>query len=161
MSSLTNLGSIIWNWSHQNAAFSEKKSPIWHIKSQRMGCNPVTQTWKQSQIACCLKLTQRCMPSSVWRATTGGSSKGLHTCTAIQQIFGWRRGQQEVRVGVSYRRCLEGFWSIEVGMYDSLHFGFCWLHKAVLFGDWCINGWTGGSAFTEAGRQTVPPCCLW
>ena len=24
--------------------FSEKKSPIWHIESQRMGCNPVTET---------------------------------------------------------------------------------------------------------------------
>ena len=58
--------------------FVEKKSPIWCIESQRMGCDPVTQTWKQSQSACHLKLTQWCMPFSVWWATTGGSSKGLH-----------------------------------------------------------------------------------
>ena len=32
-----------------------------------------------AECACCLKLTQRCMPFLVWWATTGGSSKGLHT----------------------------------------------------------------------------------
>ena len=45
-SSLTNLESIIWNWSHQNAAFSEKRSPIWHIESKEMGCYPVIWNWK-------------------------------------------------------------------------------------------------------------------
>ena len=68
----------IWNWSHQSATFSEKKLPIWHIKSQRMGCNPVIWTWKQSQSSCHLKLTLRCMPFLVWWATREGSSRGLH-----------------------------------------------------------------------------------
>ena len=31
-------------------------------------------------------------------------------------------------VGVAFRRCLEGFWSIETSMYDSPHSNFCWLH---------------------------------
>ena len=43
-----------------------------------MGCDPVTWTWKWLQSACHLKLRQRCVPSSVWWATTGGSSKGMH-----------------------------------------------------------------------------------
>ena len=52
------------------------------------------------------------------------------TCIAqpLSKISGWRRDQQEVRVGVSYSRCLEGFQNIEAGMYDSPCFGFHWLH---------------------------------
>ena len=76
---LTNLESTIWNWSHQSATSLERKSPIWHIGSQRMGCNPVTQIWKQLQSVHCLKLTLRCMPFLGWWATTEGSSRGLHT----------------------------------------------------------------------------------
>ena len=49
-------------------------------------------------------------------------------CTTTQQISPWGRGQQEIWVGVTYRRGLEGFRSIEAGMYDGPHFGFCWLH---------------------------------
>ena len=48
------------------------------MESQRMGCNPVTWTLKQSQNVHCHKLTQRCMPFSVWWATTGSSSRSLH-----------------------------------------------------------------------------------
>ena len=36
--------------------------------------------------------------------------------TATQQISHWGRGQQEVRVGVTYRRSHEGFRNIEAGM---------------------------------------------
>ena len=49
-------------------------------------------------------------------------------CTATQWIPHWGRGQQEVRMGVTYRRSHEVFQSIEAGMYDSSHFGSCWLH---------------------------------
>ena len=34
----------------------EKKSPIWYIESQRMGCKPLIQNWKQLQNACHYKL---------------------------------------------------------------------------------------------------------
>ena len=25
----------------------------------------------------------------------------------------------------------------------------------------CIQRWVGGSVVAEAGRQVIPPCCLW
>ena len=43
--------------------FSKKKSPTWHIESQRRECNLVIQTWRPLQSVCCFKLTQRCMSS--------------------------------------------------------------------------------------------------
>ena len=58
--------------------FFREESPTWHMESQRMECNPVTQIWKQLQSACHLKLTLRCVPFLGWWATTGGSSRGLH-----------------------------------------------------------------------------------
>ena len=128
-SSLTNLESIIWNWGHLNAAFSENKSSIWHIESQRMGCDPVTWTWKQLQNACHLKLTWRCMSLLVWWATTGGSSKGSHTLhnhSANILLGKGPAGNQSRchlqkmpwRLSMCWNRCV----------CDSSHFGFCWLH---------------------------------
>ena len=160
MSFLTDLESTIWNWSCQSATFLDMKSPIWHIESQGKNCDLVTQIWKQLHNAHCLKLTPRCM--AFW---VGGPLQKVHQglcihCTATQWTFGWRRGQQEVRVSVTFRRCLEGFWGIETGMHDSSCFGFHWLHQTVLVRDWCIQGWIRGSAVAEAGRWTMSPCCL-
>ena len=53
--------------------------------------------------------------------------------TTTQQISHWGRGQQEVRVGVTYRRCLEGFQGVEAGLYDSPHFVFADYTKPFLF----------------------------
>ena len=78
-------------------------------------------------------------------------------CTAAQWTFGWRRSQQEVGVGVTFRRCLEGFQSIERGMYDSSHFGFCWLHQTVFVRDWCIQGGIGGSAVKKQADRWYHP----
>ena len=60
---LTNLESTIWNWSHQYVTFSKRKLPTWHIKSLKMECDPVIQTWRPLLSAHHLKPTQRCMPS--------------------------------------------------------------------------------------------------
>ena len=75
----SNLESTIWNWSYWRTTCSERKSPIWHIESQRMECDPVIQIWKQLQSVHHLKLTPRCMPFLGWWAITEGSLRGLHT----------------------------------------------------------------------------------
>ena len=77
-----------------------------------------------------------CPSQSVWCnavVLVQKKDRGLHFCIDFCHLNAhtkkdWRRGQQEVRVDVAFRRCLEGFWSIETGMHDSSHFGFCWLH---------------------------------
>ena len=65
---------IIFDWFRDSnlklkpskCSFSDKQSPIWHIESQRMGCNPPTSAWKQSQNVHCLKHTWKGMPFLVW-----------------------------------------------------------------------------------------------
>ena len=78
-------------------------------------------------------------------------------CTAAKWTFGCRRSLQEIGAGVAFRRCPEDYWSIETGVYDISHFGFCWLHQTILFRDWCDQGWNGDSAVTEASRWMIPP----
>ena len=46
-------------------------------------------------------------------------------------------------------------------MYDSSSLGFCWLHQTVFVRNWCIQGWTRGSAVTKARGWVIPPCHLW
>ena len=161
VSFLNNLENTIWNWSHQSATFSEKKSPIWHIESQRIGCNPVTWTWKQSQSACHLKLTLKHMPFLVWWATTGGSSRGLHILPSHLMNTWLRKGPagsqsmccfQKVpwRLSKHWNRCVWQlpFWLLLTTLNHS-----CWrlMHPRRI----------GGSAIAEAGRWAIPHCCLW
>ena len=69
---------IIWNLSCQYVVFSKRRSHIWHIESPRKMCNPVIQTWGQSQNVHCLKCTWRCIPSSASWAITYGLLRALH-----------------------------------------------------------------------------------
>ena len=152
------------NWSHHKATFSEKKSPIWNIESQKMGCNPVTWTWKQLQSACCLKFTQRFMHFLVWLVTIGCSLRGSHALHSHSVNILARGGASRKLEWVSLsRRCLEGFQSIEAGVCDSPWFWlllttlnhYCWRTDACPRMDW-------ESVMSQklADRQ-YHPCHLW
>ena len=50
---------------------------------------------------------------------------------------------------------LKAFEVLKHACMTAFSFGFCWLHQTIFVRDWCIQGWFGGSAITEAGR------CRW
>ena len=83
-----------------------------------------------AECACFLKHTQRYVLFLVWWATIGSSSKGLHShCTATQQTAGWRRGQQEVRAGVTFGKMpVKAFEALKEACMTAPTFGFHWLH---------------------------------
>ena len=77
---------IIFDWFREHnlnlkpskCNFSGTKSPTYPIESWRMGFTSVIQTWRPLQNAHYHKPIQRHMPSLVWWASTGSSSKELH-----------------------------------------------------------------------------------
>ena len=79
----------------------------------------------------------------------------------LSEYLAGEGASREVGVGVTYRGCHEGFWSVETGMHDSSHLGVHWLHQTIPVGDWCVPRWIGGSVVTEAGRWAVSSHCLW
>ena len=58
--------------------FLGMRSPTLPIECQGTGFNPVIHSWRPLQNVPHHKPIQRCVPSLVWWATTGGSSKDLY-----------------------------------------------------------------------------------
>ena len=82
-----------------------------------MGCDPVTQTIKQSQSACHPKLAPRCVPFLVWWATTGGSSRGLHALHSNLVNIWLEKGPEGSQSGCHFQKMpwrLSKHWSRHV-----------------------------------------------
>ena len=128
---------------------------------QKRECDPVTQTWRPLWNAHCPKIYTEVLAFLGLVGHYRRFIKGFaHIAQLLNNHLTGEGASRMSRAGVTFRGCLEGFQSIEAGVYDSSCVGLCQLYQTIPVGDWCVQGWTWGIAVPEAGGWMIPPSHL-
>ena len=128
--------------------FQRWNHPIWHIESQRMGPPPQTYT----EVCAFFSLIGH------YRSFIKGFAHIAQPLSKYLAGEGTSRKSEWVSLTED---ALKAFKALKQACMPAPILAFADYTKLFLHGDWCIQGWIGGSAVAEGGRWEVPPCCLW